>query len=171
METSAIFISASNRSANKTIPPYVSFICKLLLQHSSAVFARIILFAVCAAEVDGFSAVPYDAWDGGSAQFTGKDGSVTTVYDSGSVVTEYPDGRTFGVDYLGNQHSKDKDGTYTVTGKNGDVARENPDGTQELTEANGKKLVQNPDGSGKTVYPSGLVIEHNSEHTPHRCLL
>lgn len=122
--------------------------------------------SVCAAEADGFSAVPNDAWEGGSAQFTGKDGSVTTVYDSGSVVTEYPDGRTFGVDYLGNKHSKDKDGTYTVTGKNGDVARENPDGTQELTEANGKKLIQNPDGSGKTVYPSGLVIEHNSEHTP-----
>lgn len=45
------------------------------------------------------SPVPDDIWDGAYTEFKGPDGQVTTVFDNGSVVTEYRDGSAEGVNW------------------------------------------------------------------------
>jgi|GEM_PF-3897488 len=107
--------------------------------------------------------VPDDAWDGEYAEFKGKDGSTTIVFDNGSVITTFSDGSREGVDYNGNQHAKSKDGTYSIRGTDGTTATEYTDGRMSVTETNGKTTTFNKDGSFSESYPIGLTRDYDSE--------
>ena len=109
------------------------------------------------------SSTPDDAFDGGYAEFHGKDGSVTCVYDNGSVRTTYADGSKSGVDYAGNQYSLAKDGTYSVRTTDGTVATEYPDGTQSMTEPGGKTLTVRPDGTASESYAIGVTNDYDAD--------
>ncbi len=107
--------------------------------------------------------VPDDAWDGEYAEFKGKDGSTTLVFDNGSVITTFSDGSREGVDYNGNQHVKSKDGTYSIRGTDGTTATEYTDGRMSVAETNGKTTTFNKDGSFSESYPIGLTRDYDSE--------
>ena len=107
--------------------------------------------------------VPDDAWDGEYAEFKGKDGSTTLVFDNGSVITTFSDGSKEGVDYNGNQHVKSKDGTYSIRGTDGTTATEYTDGRMSVAETNGKTTTFNKDGSFSESYPIGLTRDYDSE--------
>ncbi|WP_165444117.1 hypothetical protein [Lachnoclostridium sp. Marseille-P6806] len=110
------------------------------------------------------SSVPDDIWDGEYTEFKGPDGQVTTVFDSGSVVTEYSDGSVEGVDYRGNRHFKDSEGNYTVRTTDGESATEYKDGRRSYTDKNGITTCINTDGSSSETYENyGLVIEYDAE--------
>ena len=107
--------------------------------------------------------IPEDAFDGNFKEVKGSDGSVTSVFDNGSVITEYKDGSKTGVDYKGNQYSKDKDGNQTIRSTDGYTATEYKDGRKSLTEPNGKTTTINPDGSFSESYRTGLTNYYNSD--------
>ena len=110
-------------------------------------------------------AVPDDAFDGAYEEFKGSDGTVTQVFDNGSVITTYKDGSKFGVDYAGNQHAKATDGTYSVGLTDGSIAIEYPDGRQSLYEPDKDTITTiNPDSTMTREYVSlGLVADMNAE--------
>ena len=95
-------------------------------------------------------------FSGDFAEFRSDDGSVTKVYDNGSVSTEYSDGTKEAVDYNGCRYSKDEEGTQTVYDIDGTVAKEYADGTQEMINPDGTKEKYLTDGSSVTEYRSGL---------------
>ena len=109
--------------------------------------------------------VPDNAWEGGRTEFKGKDGSVTTVYDNGSVWTKYADGTESGVDYNGNKHVEDKDGTYTISGTDGSVATQYSDGRMSYSEGgSGKTTTYNTDGSFSETYSTfGLTVDYDAD--------
>ena len=110
-------------------------------------------------------AVPDDAFDGAYEEFKGSDGTVTQVFDNGSVITTYKDGSKFGVDYAGNQHAKATDGTYSVGLTDGSIAIEYPDGRQSQYEPDKDTITTiNPDSTMTREYVSlGLVADMNAE--------
>ncbi len=115
-------------------------------------------------ETSSLDRLPDDAFEGEYAEFKGSDGSKTEVYDNGSVFTTYADGSKEGVDYLGNQYTKSKDGTYTVRGSDGYSATEYPDGRQSMTEPGGKTTTVYKDGHMTEEYSSfGLTVEYNKD--------
>ena len=93
------------------------------------------------------SHVPDDAFEGDYAEFTGKDGSKTLVFDNGSVLTAYPDGTVEGVDYKGNQHYEDADDNSTVRFTDGTTAVNYSDGRISYTDNEGKTTTFNTDGT------------------------
>ena len=109
--------------------------------------------------------VPDNAWEGGRTEFKGKDGSVTTVYDNGSVWTKYADGTESGVDYNGNKHVEDKDGTYTISGTDGSVATQYSDGRMSYSEGgSGKTTTYNTDGSFSETYSTfGITVDYDAD--------
>lgn len=110
------------------------------------------------------SPVPDDIWDGAYTEFKGPDGQVTTVFDNGSVVTEYRDGSAEGVDYRGNRHFKDSEGNHTVRTTSGESATEYKDGRRSYTDKNGITTCINTDGSASETYENyGIVIEYDAE--------
>lgn len=62
-------------------------------------------------------------FSGGYSEYRGSDGSVTKVYDNGSVSTEYSDGTKAAIDYNGCRYTKGNDGTQTVYDIDGTVCR------------------------------------------------
>lgn len=106
---------------------------------------------------------PDDAFEGDYTEFEGNDGSVTRVFDNGSVSTKNKDGSVTAVDYKGNQYSEDKDGNSTVRTTDGYVATEYKDGRQSLTEPNGKTTTVNTDGSFSESYGVGLTLDYNAD--------
>ena len=106
---------------------------------------------------------PDDAFEGDYTEFKGSDGSVTRVFDNGSVSTKNKDGSVTAVDYKGNQYSEDKDGNSTVRTTDGYVATEYKDGRQSLTEPNGKTTTVNTDGSFSESYGVGLTLDYNAD--------
>ena len=120
--------------------------------------------AVAADDGDDFSAsVPDDAFAGDYTEFKGKDGSVTRVFDNGSVSTKNADGSVTAVDYDGNQYSEDKDGNSTVRTANGYVATEYKDGRRSVTEPGGKTTTMNTDGSFSESYGLGITLDYNAD--------
>lgn len=136
---------------------YLSLLFALLL--ACSVLAAI---AFAAGEDEGIS-TPDDAFDGNYTEFEGEDGSVTRVFDNGSVSTKSKDGSVTAVDYKGNQYSEDKDGNSTIRTTGGYVATEYKDGRQSLTEPNGKTTTVNPDGSFSESYGVGLTLDYNAD--------
>ena len=116
-----------------------------------------------AAGEDAGISTPDDAFDGNYTEFEGEDGSVTRVFDNGSVSTKSKDGSVTAVDYKGNQYSEDKDGNSTIRTTGGYVATEYKDGRQSLTEPNGKTTTVNPDGSFSESYGVGLTLDYNAD--------
>lgn len=106
---------------------------------------------------------PDDIWDGDYSEYSNRDGSVTYVFDSGSVVTVKADGSKEGFDYLGNQHIKDTEGNYTVKGRDGYTATEMTDGTKSLTDPSGKTTVIRPDGSFSEELQIGVTLDYNAD--------
>ncbi|MBR1842007.1 MAG: hypothetical protein IJ788_01905 [Oscillospiraceae bacterium] len=118
---------------------------------------------VSAANETEAGSTPDDAFDGNYTEFEGEDGSVTRVFDNGSVSTKNTDGSVTAVDYKGNQYSEDKDGNSTVRTTDGYVATEYKDGRQSLTEPNGKTTTVNTDGSFSESYGVGLTLDYNAD--------
>lgn len=116
-----------------------------------------------APSIDDEIHTPDDAFDGEYAEFTGKDGSITRVFDNGSVSTKSKDGSVTAVDYKGNQYEEDKDGNSTVRTPGGYVATEYADGRQSLTEPNGKTTTVEKDGSFSEDYGVGLTLEYDAD--------
>lgn len=106
---------------------------------------------------------PDDAFDGNYTEFTGSDGSVTRVFDNGSVSTKNTDGSVTAVDYKGNQYFEDKDGNATIRTTDGYVATEYKDGRQSLTEPSGKTTTINTDGSFSESFGIGLTLDYNAD--------
>ena len=104
-------------------------------------------------------------FSGEFSEYRGSDGSVTKVYDNGSVTTEYSDGTKAAVDYNGCRYTKDTDGTQTVYDIDGTVAKEYPDGTQELLNPDGTTEKYFTDGSSITEFTSGLCEKTNPDGT------
>ena len=104
-------------------------------------------------------------FSGEFSEYRGSDGSVTKVYDNGSVTTEYSDGTKAAVDYNGCRYTKDNDGTQTVYDIDGTVAKEYPDGTQELLNPDGTTEKYFTDGSSITEFTSGLCEKTNPDGT------
>ena len=136
---------------------YLSLLFALLL--ACSVLAAITF----AAGEDAGISTPDDAFDGNYTEFEGEDGSVTRVFDNGSVSTKSKDGSVTAVDYKGNQYSEDKDGNSTIRTTGGYVATEYKDGRQSLTEPNGKTTTVNPDGSFSESYGVGLTLDYNAD--------
>ena len=90
-------------------------------------------------------------FDGPSTSFTGKDGTVTTVYDSGTVITTRPDGTHYGYDYAGRKIDEDSEGTITFTFSDGNSAKYFPDGNGEYT----YKEFHYTDGDYKEIHEDG----------------
>ena len=111
------------------------------------------------------AAVDGDPFDAPYKEFETADGTLTRVYDNGSVSTRYPDGSRESVDYTGTRYSLDTEGLYTVYSADGSVGREYPDGTKELTTPDGRKETVNTDGSYVVQYRSGLCEKTNPDGT------
>ncbi len=105
--------------------------------------------------------IPDDRFDGQYTAFSGKNGSFTTVYDNGSVITTYADGSREGVDYLGNRYTEDKDGKQVVYTTGGNQYIHNADGSEEAVTKNGTHTYFNTDGSYYTVTKTGTVFEYD----------
>ena len=105
--------------------------------------------------------IPDDRFEGQYTAFSGKNGSVTTVYDNGSVVTTYADGSREGVDYLGNRYTEDKDGKQVVYTTGGNQYIHNADGSEEAVAKNGTHTYFNTDGSYYTITKTGTVFEYD----------
>ncbi|MBQ6051994.1 MAG: hypothetical protein IJL30_01755 [Clostridia bacterium] len=105
--------------------------------------------------------IPDDRFEGEYTAFSGKNGSVTTVYDNGSVVTTYADGSREGVDYLGNRYTEDKDGKQVVYTIDGNQYIKNADGTEEAVAKNGTHTYFNTDGSYYSVTKTGTIFEYD----------
>ena len=118
---------------------------------------------VSAANEAEAGSTPDDAFDGNYTEFTGSDGSVTRVFDNGSVSTKNTDGSVTAVDYKGNQYFEDKDGNATIRTTDGYVATEYKDGRQSLTEPSGKTTTINTDGSFSESFGIGLTLDYNAD--------
>ena len=143
------------------------FLSALLVLSCAVIMTPVVVYAEdddYGSSASGDGDVPDDAFDGDYAEYKGRDGSTTTVFDNGSVITTYADGSKEGVDYKGNQHVGSKDGTYTVRTTDGTTATEYPDGTRTMTEPDGKKTTVFNDGHMTQEYTSlGLTVEYNSD--------
>ena len=120
------------------------------------------VFVSAANEAEAAS-TPKDAFEGDYTEFKGNDGSVTRVFDNGSVSTKNTDGSVTAVDYKGNQYSEDKDGNATIRTTDGYVATEYADGRQSLTEPSGKTTTINTDGSFSESFGIGLTLDYNAD--------
>lgn len=134
------------------------------------ILSVVLAFAVFSADgkddLPECEATPDDVWDGDYAKFGNKDGSSTYVFDNGSVLTVKPDGTKEGYDYLGNKHSLDSDGNYTVAGRDGYTATEMADGTRKLKDPTGVTTVMRTDGSFSEEMSLGIVFDYDAEGRP-----
>ena len=105
--------------------------------------------------------IPDDAFSGDFKEEKHKDGSVTKIYDNGSVVTTFADGTKAGVAYSGHRVTEDKDGNQTGYYHNGDTVVSKPDGTTEYRFADGGKEVYTADGKHYSVSPYGYNIDYD----------
>ena len=105
--------------------------------------------------------IPDDGFEGKYKDFSGKDGSVTRVYDNGSIVTTYPDGSREGMDYNGNRYTEDKDGKQVVYDIDGNQHIKNADGSEEAISKGGTHTYFNEDGSYRAVAPTGTIFEYD----------
>ena len=128
-----------------------------------SVLAVTALLSVSASNETEAVATPNDAFEGNYTEFQGSDGSVTRVFDNGSVSTKNTDGSVTAVDYKGNQYSEDKDGNATIRTTDGYVATEYADGRQSLTEPSGKTTTINTDGSFSESFGVGLTLDYNAD--------
>ena len=137
-------------------------------KYISTILAVLMVFSILAgihAFADGENGfnTPDDAFEGNYAEFEGKDGSVTRVFDNGSISTKYKDGSTTAVDYNGNQYSEDKDGNASVRTTDGYVATEFNDGRKSVTEPDGKTTTMNVDGTFSESYRLGITLDYNAD--------
>ena len=105
--------------------------------------------------------IPEDSFDGNYSEVKGSDGSVTKVYDNGSVVTTKPDGTKEGVTYSGHRVTEDKDGNQTGYFFDGSTVVYKSDGTSVYTDTEGGKEIFNADGTHYGVHPTGYNIEYD----------
>ncbi|MBQ7171597.1 MAG: hypothetical protein IJR89_04905 [Clostridia bacterium] len=132
-------------------------------------FAMVFSILTIASSVSVFAAdeidisTPDDAFEGDYTEFKGNDGSVTRVFDNGSVSTKYKDGTTSAVDYNGNRYSEDKEGNASVRTADGYVATEYRDGRKSVTEPNGKTTTMNTDGSFSESFGIGYTLDYNAD--------
>ena len=104
--------------------------------------------------------IPDDPFSGEAERFEGGDGSVTYVYENGSMKTEYADGTKQGIDYEGNLYKEEKDGTQTLTKMDGSRETIRPDGTSESKDITGLVTVTNADGDVVSMgYENGEKIK------------
>ncbi len=106
-----------------------------------------------------FKNMESDTFDGKSTQFEGSDGSVTNVYEDGSVVTTNKDGTKQGVSGDGHPITIDKDGNETYHFEDGSVGVKYADGRKVQTYPDGSQLIQNADGSMSTREPAGYCTD------------
>lgn len=112
-------------------------------------------------ETEGNDIIPDDAFSGDFKEEKHKDGSVTKIYDNGSVVTTFKDGTKAGVAYSGHRVTEDKDGNQTGYYHNGDTVVIKKDGSTEYNFADGGKEVYTADGKHYGVSPYGYNIEYD----------
>lgn len=133
-------------------------------KYISAILAALMVFSMISPiSVFADFNTPEDAFEGNYTEFEGKDGSVTRVFDNGSVSTKYKDGTTSAIDYNGNQYSEDKDGNASVRTTDGYIATEYNDGRKSVTEPDGKTTTMNIDGSFSESYRLGITLDYNSD--------
>ena len=111
--------------------------------------------------LDSSEEVPADAFDGNSTEFKGEDGSMTYVYDNGSMKTDYADGTAEGIDYKGNLYKSLPDGTIVSTLMNGDVVTIYPDGKAVTAYPSGSTETEYPDGSTETKGITGVITKRD----------
>ena len=104
-----------------------------------------------------------NTFDGKPTQFEGSNGSVTSVYPDGSVITENKDGSKQGVSGSGCPMTVDKDGTETYQLEDGSIGKKYADGRKEHIYPDGSKLIQNADGSLSTYEPTGYFTDLDDE--------
>jgi len=100
-----------------------------------------------------------NTFEGKPTQFEGSNGSVTSVYPDGSVITENKDGSKQGVSGSGCPMTVDKDGTETYQLEDGSIGKKYADGRKEQIYPDGSKLIQNADGSMSTHEPAGYFTD------------
>lgn len=106
--------------------------------------------------------VPENPFSGNGTDFEGTDGSKTTVYDNGSMKTEYADGTKQGIDFNGNLYKEEKDGTQTLTEINGNMHTIYPDGKEIHTSPGGTKTTYYPDGTSANLDETGVLTKHDA---------
>lgn len=104
----------------------------------------------------------FDDLSGPSQSFTGKDGTVTTVYDTGSVITTRPDGTRDGFDYAGRKFTQDADGNKTVTFSDGNTANVYADGRREFHFTDGNVIEYHDDDTTTLVNATGYRIDYDA---------
>ena len=107
-----------------------------------------------------WSATNLNTQSGGAieSRITGDDGSVTTYYADGSVVTQNADGTVTSWAPDGSQSVTGADGTVTTIRPDGTEEVRSPDGTVDVTYPDGTEVVQSPDGTVTTTQPDGTEI-------------
>ena len=107
--------------------------------------------------------VPENSFEGDYAEYKNKDGSVTRVYDNGSVTTKYADGSAEGFDTWGNHYTADKDGRETVELTDGNTLTDDGSGYYEWHGRDGSVFTPHEDGSCSWKNASGIVIDYDAD--------
>ena len=105
--------------------------------------------------------IPDDAFEGDYKDFRAKDGTVTRVYDNGSIVTTYPDGSREGMDYYCNRYTEDKDGRQVLYDTDGNQHIKNADGSEEAISKGGTHMFYNEYCAYRAVAATGTVFEYD----------
>lgn len=106
--------------------------------------------------------IPDDVWEGEYVEYKGKDGTLTRVFDSGSVATLYSDGSWEGVDYKGNIYQADKEGNEKRKFTDGTSGLVRSDGTKEYYPDDEHTIVYHSDGTSTQINnKTGLCIDYD----------
>ena len=103
-------------------------------------------------------------FSGSYKESRGDDGSVTYMYDSGTIITRKTDGTTEGFDYTGRRISSEKDGTLVTHYSDGSEAKVYTDGRKEFYDKSDDSRTEiHDDGSYTTYYTDGSRTEVNED--------
>ena len=104
-----------------------------------------------------------ETFSGNCQQTVAEDGTVTYIYDSGTVVTQKPDGSFEGFDYAGRPIKQDANGVTTTEFSNGYKSVSYSDGRQEVHNDRGDYFDWHNDGSRTYHYTDGSIDEVNED--------
>ena len=107
--------------------------------------------------------VPENCFEDKYAEYKGKDGSITRVYDNGSVSTKHPDGTFEAFDTWGNHYTTDKDGKETINLTDGNTLVSIGNDSYEWHGQDGSVITPHEDGSVSWENQSGIVIDYNED--------
>lgn len=131
----------------------------------SLIIALVFVFALFALGMTSYAEDEDNRWSGKYEELKSSDGTVTQIFENGSVRTTYPDGSREGLDCEGNRFTEDVDGKKTAYYADGTIGTQYPDGKEEYVDPTGIKFVIDKDGTMVSTDPMGLCTEYDEKGT------